>query len=71
MIYLVLYRDAVPVYNLEFILEIFQARYKGAYREKMGKKYEDRWSETKDTAMEHLKSCSGPDLEVLKTVMLG
>ena len=36
----------------------------------MGKKYEDRWNEMKGMAIEHLKSCSGSDPKVLRTVVL-
>ena len=41
-----------------------------AYRERMDKKSEDQWREMKETAIEHLKSCSGLSPKVFRTVVV-
>jgi len=61
-----------PVYDLRLGLEHIQEQVRdgSAYKEKMEKETEDRWSEMKEMAIEHLKSCSGPGPKVLRTVVL-
>lgn len=72
IIYLVPHHDTVPVCNLRFGLEFFQeqARYRSAYRETMEKRSENRWSEMKQLAIEHLRSCFSSDPKVLRTIVL-
>lgn len=47
-----------------------QVRFRAAYRERMKKEYENRWSEMKKNAIEHLGRCSGPGPKTLRTILL-
>ena len=70
IIYLVPYHDVLPLCNLGLEAFLEQVECQSTYRERMGKKSEDRWNELKEMAIEHLKSCSGSGPKVLRTVVL-
>lgn len=72
IIYLVPYREAGPICDLELELEVFQvqAQHRSSYGEVMEKKIEGRWNEMKVIALDHLKSCSGPGPKVLRTAVV-